>query len=248
MRSILCFVVIIIISFCSSCITNKNLEYIAEPEGIIPTIKFQYNIQKGDLISVQISSTTKSDYDFFNLQETSNPQLLSQNPYLYGYLVKPNGEIELPMLGNVNVDGLSFSEAEDLIQQISSTYFKDPVVKVNILNFDVSILGEVNNPGTYRIVDPTVNVLYALSLAGDMTRFGNRKNVKIIRADNNIQNIYYLVLSKQEVLNDPAFMLNSHDIIYVAPLEKQFYAINDITKAVSLLMSTITIYLLLNNK
>ena len=247
MRSILYFVVIIIISFCSSCITNKNLEYIAESEGIIPAIKFQYNIQKGDLISVQISSTTKSDYDFFNLQETSNPQLLSQNPYLYGYLVKPNGEIELPMLGNVNVDGLSFSEAEDLIQQISSTYFKDPVVKVNILNFDVSILGEVNNPGEYNIVRSNQNIFHLIGKANDLTPFANRESVKIVRFHEESSKVIYLDLTDPDILNNQDVFLHPQDIIYIEPLEKKFYSVNNLSSAISFTVSAISLYLLITN-
>ncbi len=249
--SIYTYYILFFVLFFSSCITTNDLEYISSNQQEISNSNIniqEYRLKEGDLLSVQISTTTPQQHDFFNKEQTSNSQLMIQNPYLYGYLIKPDGYLDLPSFGKVKAEGFTIRELENIIKQIAVSYFEQPVVKINIINFEITILGEVNNPGTYRIVDPAVNVLYALSLAGDMTRFGNRKNVKIIRADNNIQNIYYLDLSKQEVLNDPAFMLNSHDIIYVAPLEKQFYAINDITKAVSLLMSTITIYLLLNNK
>ena len=94
------------IFFLSSCITNRNLEYINTDNVKIESTTYDYIIQKEDLLSVQISSTTKSEYDFFNLQETSNPQLMNQNPYLYGFLVKSDGIITLPMIGSLKAEGL----------------------------------------------------------------------------------------------------------------------------------------------
>ena len=117
----------------SSCITNQDLEYVYTDNESVQTGSHNYIIQKEDLLSVQISSTTRQDHDFFNLQETSNPQLMAQNPYLYGYLVKPDGIVSLPMIGDVKADGFTVSEIERVIQQIASTHFSDPIVKVNIL-------------------------------------------------------------------------------------------------------------------
>ena len=133
------------------------------------------------MLSVQISSTTKSNYDFFNLQETSNPQLISNNPYLYGYLVKSDGMVSLPMIGSVNVEGFTIAEVENVISQIASTYFKNPVVKVNILNFKVSILGEVNTPGEYNLIRSNQGILHLIAKSNDLTEFANRKRVKVIR-------------------------------------------------------------------
>ena len=129
---------------------------------------------------------------------------------------------------------------------IAISYFEQPVVKLNIVNFEISILGEVNAPGTFAIVNPKLNILYALSLAGDITQFGNRRNIKIIRNDNEINRVFYVNLTDQEVLNNADFMLQPHDIIYVAPLRKKFYAFNNITNVVSMALSAVTLYLLIN--
>ena len=88
-----------------------------------------------------------------------------QNPYLYGYLIKDDGFLNLPSFGLVKAEGFTLSELENIIKQIAVSYFEQPVVKLNIINFEISILGEVNHPGTFKIVDPDVNILYALSLA-----------------------------------------------------------------------------------
>ena len=232
----------------SSCITNRDLEYIRSNKEIkeVKANKQDYRLQVGDLLSVQISTVTEQLHDFFNKEQSSNAQLMVQNPYLYGYLIKDDGFLNLPSFGQVKAEGFTLSELENIIKQIAVSYFEQPVVKLNIINFEVSILGEVNSPGTYKIVDPETNILYALSLAGDMTQFGSRKKVKVIRNKNEINRVFYVDLTTNEVLNNTDFMLQPHDIIYVAPLKKKFYAFNNITNVVSMALSAITLYLLIN--
>ena len=107
-------------------------------------------------------------------------------------------------------------------------------------------MGAVNNPGNYKIVNPEANVLYALSLANDMTEFGNRKKVKIIRNDNEVNRIFYVDLTDIKTLNNPNFMLQPNDVIYVAPLNKRFYAFTNLPNLISMSISAITLYLLIN--
>ena len=232
----------------SSCITNRDLEYVRSNKEIkqVSANKQDYRLQVGDLLSVQISTVTEQLHDFFNKEESSNSQLMAQNPYLYGYLIKDDGFLNLPSFGLVKAAGFTLGELENIIQQIAVSYFEQPVVKLNIINFEVSILGEVNNPGTFKIIDPDVNILYALSLASDVTQFGNRKKVKIIRNENEINRVFYVDLTDVNTINNTDFMLQSHDIIYISPLRKKFYAFNNITNVVSMGLSAITLYLLIN--
>ena len=233
----------------SSCITNRDLEYIRSNKEIkkIKANKYEYRLQIGDLISVQISTTTEQQHDFFNKENTANSQLMIQNPYLYGYIIKEDGALDLPSFGIVEAEGFTLRELEDVIKNIAVSYFESPVVKLNIINFEITILGEVNNPGTFKIIDPEVNILYALSLSGDMTQFGNRRKVKVIRNENEINRVFYVDLTNEGVLNNSDFMLQPHDIIYVAPLRKKFYAFNNITNFVSLSLSAVTLFLLINS-
>ena len=232
----------------SSCITNRDLEYIRSSKEIknAKANKQDYLLQQGDLISVQISTTTQQQHDFFNKENTSNSQLMIQNPYLYGYIINEEGNLDLPSLGKVKAAGFTLRELENVIKNIAVSYFESPVIKLNIINFEITILGEVNSPGTFKIVDPEVNILYALSLSGDMTQFGNRRKVKVIRNENELNRVFYIDLTKKEVLNNSDFMLQPHDIIYVAPLNKKFYAFNNITNVVSMALSAVTLYLLIN--
>ncbi len=247
-KSKFAMLIVLALLLTSSCITNRDLEYIRSNKEInkVKANKQDYRLQVGDLISVQISTTTEQQHDFFNKENTSNSQLMMQNPYLYGYLIKEDGNLDLPSFGIVKAEGFSLRELENVIKQIAVSYFEQPIVKLNIINFEISILGEVNSPGTFKIVDPNVNILYALSLSGDMTQFGNRKKVKVIRNDNEVNRVFYVDLTKKGVLNNADFMLQPHDIIYVAPLQKKFYAFNNITNAVSMLISTVTLFLLIN--
>jgi len=235
--------------FLSSCITNKNLEYINTKNTNVKSTTYDYVIQKEDLLSVQISSTTKSEYDFFNLQEISNPQLMNYNPYLYGYLVKLDGIVNLPMIGNVKAEGFTISEIENVIEQIASTYFKDPIVKVNIINFKVSILGEVNSPGEYNIIRSNQNIFHLIGKSQDLTEFANRKRVKIIRK-NGIEStsVIYLDLTDPKLLNNKNIYLHPQDIVYIEPLKKKFYLVNNFSSAVSIGISSITLYFLLINR
>ena len=240
---------LLLLVFFSSCITNRDLEYVGSSTKMSNTQVSldDYKLQPGDLLSVQISTTTEQQHDFFNKENTSNSQLMLQNPYLYGYLIKDNGTLELPSFGIVKAAGYTLSELEDIIKQIAVSYFEGPVVKINIINFQVTILGEVNNPGTFKIVDPQVNVLYALSLAGDMTQFGNRRKVKVIRNQNNINFVFYIDLTQKDILNDSNFMLHPNDIIYVSPIKDNlFRSINNLTSIVSISISAVTLFLLIN--
>ena len=187
----------------SSCITNRDLEYIRSSKEIknAKANKQDYLLQQGDLISVQISTTTQQQHDFFNKENTSNSQLMIQNPYLYGYIINEEGNLDLPSLGKVKAAGFTLRELENVIKNIAVSYFESPVIKLNIINFEITILGEVNRPGSFKILDPEVNILYALSLSGDMTQFGNRRKVKVIRNENELNRVFYIDLTKKRISN-----------------------------------------------
>ena len=233
----------------SSCVTNKDLEYFRTSKDVskLKLKTNEYRLQVGDLISVQISTVTEQQHDFFNKEQTSNSQLMMQNPYLYGYLVKDGGFLDLPSLGKIKAEDFTLRELENIIKQIAISYFEQPIVKLNIINFEISVLGAVNNPGNYMVVNPEANVLYALSLANYMTEFGNLKKIKILRNDNDANRIFYVDLTDIKTLNNPNFMLQPNDVIYVPQLNKRFYSFSSLPNLISMSISAITLYLLINN-
>ena len=232
----------------SSCVSNKDLEYFRSSNDVskVKLNTNEYRLQVGDLVSVQISTVTEQQHDFFNKEQTSNSQLMIQNPYLYGYMIKDGGFLDLPSLGKIKAEDFTLRELENIIKQIAISYFEQPVVKLNIINFEVSVLGAVNKPGNYKIVNPEENVLYALSLASDMTEYANRKKVKIIRKYKELNTVFYLDLTDVKTLNNPNFMLQPNDVIYVSPLNKRFYAFTNLPNLISLSISAISLYLLIN--
>ena len=128
------------------------------------------------------------------------------------------------------------------------TIFKDPIVKVNILNFKVSILGEVNTPGEYNIIRSNQNILHLIGKSNDLTEFANRKKIKVIRRNEVESRVIYLDLTDPRLLNNKDIYLHPQDIVYVEPLKKKFYSVKNLSSAVSIGISAITLYfLLLNN-
>jgi len=248
-ESKLVVLLLVLLFFLSSCVTNKDFEYFRTSKDVskekLNTNK--YLLQVGDLISVQISTVTNQQHDFFNKEQTSNSNLMVQNPYLYGYLIKEGGFLDLPSLGKIKAEGFTLRELENIIKQIAISYFEQPIVKLNIINFEISVLGAVNNPGNYMVVNPEANVLYALSLANDMTEFGNLKKIKILRNDNDVNRIFYVDLTDIKTLNNPNFMLQPNDMIYVPQLNKRFYSFSSLPNLISMSISAITLYLLINN-
>ena len=231
----------------SSCVTNNDLSIIDANKGenSIKSYQFSYHLKSGDLISVQIASLTPMEYDFFNKESGSNSQLYVSNPFLYGYLVDDQGNLNLPVLGSFNVIGKTLKEAETLIQTKSERYFSEPSVKLNILNYYVTVLGEVNRPGRVSLIEPDINLLEVLGICGDLTKIANRKKIKIIRTEGDLTKIHYLDLRDKDILSSENFYVQPNDIIYVEPSSKRFVLFDDLPSTLSTILSGITLFYLI---
>ena len=239
-------VYLIFIVLFSSCLTNKNIDIfqIKNPSSL----KLQENViklKKGDLINVDIQSLTPSNYDFYN----QNNKLLNSkilNPYLYGYTINDSGYVSLPVLGEIDINGKSIQEAEKTIKDVAKDYFSNPFIKIVLLNFNVTILGEVNNPSKINIVDPSINIIDAIGQVNGFTPIANRKKIKVIRLKDEVSKIYYVDLTNTNISRSEKFFLTSGDIIIVEPLKKRFFLVNNITTAFSTIISGLTLYFLIN--
>ena len=149
---------------------------------------------------------------------TGNKYLTSQ-PVLQQYLVDNRGNIDFPVLGTIHLGGLTKGEAEQLIREKLKSQFREmPIVTVRMVNYKISVIGEVTRPGTFTISNEKVNLFEALAMAGDMTIYGIRNNVKLIREDNRGQReIITLNLNDQDILHSPYYYLQQNDILYVTP-------------------------------
>ena len=182
-------------------------------------------IQPKDMLSIVVSSRNPELVAMFNLpvvtyQAGQEVEMLSSyNQRLMGYVVDNDGMIDFPVLGSIKVGGMTRCELSEMIKRklISGGYLTDAVVTVQFLNFKVSVLGEVTTPGTYTIEGDKITVLEALSMARDLTIFGQRENVSVIREQGGQRTIYTINLCDVDLFKSPAYYLQQNDIIYVEP-------------------------------
>ena len=225
----LIFAVLAAVLMVSSCVAPKNIAYfqnrlVDQPEqidkhgGIV--------IQPKDMMSIVVSSKNPELVVMFNLPIVSyqaGSEITSSGGYqrLMGYVVDNDGFIDFPILGRLKVSGLTRWELSEMIKArlLDEGYLTDCVVTVEFMNFKVSVIGEVNSPGTYTIEGDKVTVLQAISLARDLTIFGQRENVTVIRERNNERVMYQINLCDVGMFNSPAYYLQQNDIVYVEPGE-----------------------------
>ena len=193
-----------------------NPEMIDKHAGIV--------IQPKDMLSIVVSNRNPELVAMFNLpvvsyQAGSEIVETSYQQRLLGYVVDNDGFIDFPVLGPIQVAGLTRWELSELIRGklVSGGYLSDAVVTVEFMNFKVSVLGEVNSPGTYSIEGDKVTILQAISLARDLTIFGLRDNVTVIRERDGERIFYEVNLCDVSMFKSPAYYLQQNDVVYVQP-------------------------------
>lgn len=184
---------------------------------MLPVQPHMLRIQSDDLLAVSVLSQT-ADPAITAPFRPANPAGGGETEAL-SYLVDGSGTINMPLIGRVSVVGLSTQDARDSIALRLSTYLKKPIVNVRINNFRFSVLGEVNKAGTYLMPYEQVNILEALGQAGDLTKYGNRENVLVIRQTNGERRYGYINLHQRDLFQSPYFYLEQNDIVYVEPLK-----------------------------
>lgn len=189
----------------------------------ITTAKYQpLLIQSDDILQVVISTIDPSANEVFNINQeestASNSDVFNMPKRINGYLVDKNGNIEVPVLGAFHVAGLTTEQIKNQVLAAASKLLKQPVVNVRLANFTVNVLGEVARPGSYVIDGEKASVLDALGLAGDMTIYGKRENVVLMRTENGTQKkVARFNLNNTDLLSSPYFYLRQDDVIYVEP-------------------------------
>lgn len=213
----------------TSCAPVKNIAYFQDKALNHPEQIDKHGgivIQPKDMISIIVSSRNPELAAIFNLplvtyQAGSETVGTAGQQKLIGYVVDNDGNIDFPVLGMIRVAGLTRWELAEEIKNrlLKEGYLTDAVVTVEFMNFKVSVLGEVNNPGTFTIQGDKVTVLQALSLAGDLTIFGERTNVTVIREQDGKRTFYNIDLCSVDMFQSPAYNLQQNDIVYVEPSE-----------------------------
>jgi polysaccharide export outer membrane protein len=162
----------------------------------------------------------------------------NRSPYEKGYVLNDKGEVKLPLIGAVNLAGLTIPAATSLIEEKFKAYISDPIITIKKLNFKVTILGEVNRPGTYQVMNEKATLLEALGLAGDLSTFGDRKSIRIIRTENNVTKDFMVDLTNASSLTTEVYFLHPDDVVYVSPVPRR--AFQNISPAVTVFTSILT--------
>ncbi len=183
----------------------------------LPVQPHLLRIQPDDLLGISVKSQT-SDPSITAPFRPSNPAGGSDGEGLT-YLVDGSGLINLPLVGKVPVVGLTTQQVRDTLEEQLGKFLKKPIVNVRLSNFRFTVMGEVNKAGTYTIPYEQVNVLEALGQAGDLTKYGNRDNVLVIRQSNGERTYGHINLHQRDLFQSPYFYLEQNDIIYVEPLK-----------------------------
>ena len=219
--------VIVFLFVLASCKTYEKINYMQDVRVDTPvevSVNQGIRIQPQDMLSIVVSSKTPELAMIFNLPVVSyqaGSEVVSGagSQRLLGYVVDNNGEIDFPVLGKIKVAGLTRWEVQEYIKKtiIDAGLMKDLVVTVEFMNFKISVMGEVTSPGTYNIEGDKITLLQALSLAKDLTIFGRRDNVSVIREQDGERIVYQVDLRSASLFDSPAYYLQQNDIVYVEP-------------------------------
>lgn len=213
----------------SSCAMQRQVSYFQdlmelEQSELVNTKPKTITMKTGDRLSILVNTQDPRLTSLFNLSIVSQQVGIDvgsdQSRGLSGYTINSKGNIIFPVLGELHVEGMTREEIADLVRDrlVSEDLVKDPVVTVEYLNLNISVMGEVNRPGKYDIKKDNFTVLDALSMAGDLTIYGERKNVLVLRQAEDSQQVYKIDLtSAKDLYSSPAYYMQQNDVIYVKP-------------------------------
>lgn len=205
----------------ASCATKKEIIYFQDAENLNESNidkAFEPIIEANDILYISISSLDEESVAPFKRNPLSNPiQANNASPGLQGYLVDANGNIQFPVLGAVPASGKTRGDFQQELKSLLKDYVTDVVVDVRIMNFKITVLGEVNRPGVVRIEDERVTLPEAIGLAGDFTADGKRESVLIVREQDGKRTVTRVDFTKSDVFTSPYYFLKQNDVVYVEP-------------------------------
>ncbi|MEN8230623.1 MAG: polysaccharide biosynthesis/export family protein [Bacteroidota bacterium] len=241
-------VAVLIGSILASCVPIKKISYVQDSKTMVSQ---QSNnmyfidealdeiIRQGDELYIKVTSADETQTNF-----NQERQSLSRDPSLLSYTVDEEGTIKLPYVNRIKLAGETLVEASDHIEEELSQYLLNPSVFIRFVNNKVTILGEVNNPGVYVFNYKSINILQAIGYANDISTFGNRKKVLIVREEGDYRSKYEVDLTSDELLASQFYMIKSNDIIYVEPLKSKKWDMDTFPYNLVLSIASLTIVVL----
>jgi len=202
----------------TSCATKRDVVYfqntgdfetLVDKNSIVPKFKVD------DVLSIYVSTLDNEASAPFNLFRGGSEGGI--RPEQVNYLIDKDGEIDFPVIGKIKVAGLSAEELRVMLRDELSAYLKDPIINIRLRNFTVTVLGEVNRPGTYPVEGERISILEALGLANDLTIKGKRENIMVIRDFDGTKVYHRINLKRKEAMSSPVYYLTQNDVVYVEP-------------------------------
>lgn len=225
----------------ASCVSHKQVTYFNDIQNLetgklnIPNAPSSL-LKIGDMVEVQISSISLETNAYFQTDQSSSDEGFGGNLYQ----IDKGGFIHLPLIGKLEIAGLSQEEARSTIEEALLEYVQKPSVNIRIANYKITVLGEVNNPGVYEIPNAEATLLEALGYAGDLTVYGVRSDVLLIH-DNGIEKSFVrLDLNDSSVLESEHFYLQNNDVIYIQPTKGLTSKDDNIYRILPLVISSLT--------
>ena len=237
----------------TSCTSHRQLVYLEKngeetPEDFYPSERPEYMLQTRDILYIKVYSLNEEMSNLINQTTGNYQQNLFQNEtslFINGYTIGDSGFVEIPVLGRISVANKTVTEATDAIRERANQYLKDATVIVKLISFRYSVIGEVNRPGSFTNFNSQLTVLEAISNAGDITDYGNRKKVLVLRPSGDGTSTFRLDLTSRNILISEGFFLLPNDIVYVEPIKSKTFRINSPTFSL-VLTSISTLILVLN--
>lgn len=227
-KSIICLSAMLLGVF-SSCNLEKKIVYFQDSvDGeVIDTYKgYTPKFKADDVLSILVSADDPASAEPFNIEISANANIRGNSGYVtgapgQGYLIDSLGNINMPVIGKIKIAGLNRIEATALLEKELGNYLMNPVVQIRIVNFKITVLGEVERPGTFSIPNERVTLLEAIGLAGDLKITGKRDNIKVIRNIDGKQYQYIVDLTSKKSFNSPVYYLEQNDVVYIEPNKSQ---------------------------
>ncbi|WP_373517355.1 polysaccharide biosynthesis/export family protein [Pricia sp.] len=202
----------------TSCASRKDVVYFQNTgdfETLVDKNSITPKFKVDDVLSIYVSTLDNEASAPFNLFRGGSEGGL--RPEQVDYLIDKDGEIDFPVIGKIKVAGLSSEELRVLLRDQLSDYLKDPIINIRLRNFTITVLGEVNRPGTYPVEGERITIMEALGLANDLTIKGKRENIMVIRDFDGTKVYHRINLKRKEAMSSPVYYLTQNDVVYVEP-------------------------------
>ncbi|MBW8683667.1 polysaccharide biosynthesis/export family protein [Chitinophaga rhizophila] len=249
LRYIFVVPVLICCFFFTSCVsTQKSVYFNNLSDTVIAPVKgnFEPVIHKNDVLQIVVSSMNPEDAIVFNTPSVASTGIAGVGTQTTGYMVNEQGNIEYPVLGQVKAEGLTKAQLTAYLRNEldSRKLMKDPVVTIRFLNYRVTVIGEVARPTVVTVPSEKITVLEALGMAGDITVYGKKENVLLIREVNGEKTIKRLNLNSSEILTSPYYYLQSNDVVYVEPNKSKVAVATGSRTTIPIIISTLSLIVL----